>query len=447
MFPAWWRHLFTLACGKGKLAHPRRARISKPLASRRPAIEQLEDRLVPTTVSVPVYSLNAVGPTDGQGQQGGFVYVPITVDTLQDNGQGLNQIGLGNSSFVFYYNPKVFKPLTQANVTVGSLPDDPTFKSPGWAGNLVSVSGTPAGYGNVTLTTSGANLTSTGGGNLVILNFQVLANAPLGTAYIDLAADTGGNLTPPITSLGDGSDSGGMPFTPYTLAPNPNSNDPQGIPPGNGPTDNTGDVQTLAFSGSINGGTFELGFETATTTPISYSTTVTLLQSNIQSALDALSSIGPVNTLVTANSATNVSVTFQGTLGGGVTQPLMSVTSQLTGANALVLISDSGFGYYGLSNDSTFNDPTDGSVNITVPAVQDHFVLTAPSSIGAGTAFTFTVTAENTSNAIDSGYNGTVQFTSSDPLVSVGSGLPNNGASAMAVASSPLHSKRRAAKS
>ena len=44
-----------------------------------------------------------------------------------------------------------------------------------------------------------------------------------------------------------------------------------------------------------------------------------------------------------------------------------------------------------------------------------HFVLTAPATATAGTAFTFTVTAEDQENDTATGYTGTVDLTSSDP--------------------------------
>ena len=48
------------------------------------------------------------------------------------------------------------------------------------------------------------------------------------------------------------------------------------------------------------------------------------------------------------------------------------------------------------------------------------FILTAPPAVTAGTPFNITVTADNSSGATDTGYIGTIQFTSSD----VQAGLP-----------------------
>src|SRR5207249_2307959 len=52
----------------------------------------------------------------------------------------------------------------------------------------------------------------------------------------------------------------------------------------------------------------------------------------------------------------------------------------------------------------------------------DHFVITAPASVGAGTPFTITVTATDVNGNTATGYTGTVHFTSSDGLAS----LPGN---------------------
>ncbi len=52
---------------------------------------------------------------------------------------------------------------------------------------------------------------------------------------------------------------------------------------------------------------------------------------------------------------------------------------------------------------------------VTPPAVPDHFVLTiGPSSTVAGSAYSFTVTADTPNNTIDPNYTGTVTFSSSD---------------------------------
>ena len=285
---------------------------------------------------------------------------------------------MSGGSFVVLYDTSVFAQLQPADVSLGVLPDDPTYSTAnGWTVTYAPPSvGQPQGYAFIEIQAPGSgNVTTTGGGSLVVMNFHVLANAPIGTSHIDLAADTDSGGTPQ-TSLSDGFDGpvgGGLL---YNLQPNP--------------LDNTGDLQTITFGGAINaGGTFTLGFGGQTTGAINYSANPATLQANIQTALNNLPSIGTdtntgvTNSLVVAQSSTTVSVTFQGLLGGGVTQPVLSWTSNLTGTNASVAVTDSGFGYYGLpSNDNLLMDPTDGAVAVigtnTAPtANNDIYAITA----------------------------------------------------------------------
>src|SRR5205085_428962 len=70
-----------------------------------------------------------------------------------------------------------------------------------------------------------------------------------------------------------------------------------------------------------------------------------------------------------------------------------------------------------------------GSANVTLNTTNSgvtSFTVTAVSSAVAGQGFDVTVTARNATNAVLTGYNGTVTFTSNDPLVSPGNGLPVN---------------------
>ena len=63
-----------------------------------------------------------------------------------------------------------------------------------------------------------------------------------------------------------------------------------------------------------------------------------------------------------------------------------------------------------------------GSLDGTSTASYDKLVLAAPTAETAGTSFSLTVTAQNSSGATDTGYLGTIHFTSSD----VQAGLPAN---------------------
>jgi hypothetical protein len=61
-------------------------------------------------------------------------------------------------------------------------------------------------------------------------------------------------------------------------------------------------------------------------------------------------------------------------------------------------------------------DATAGAATVSVaPAAASLFVISGPSSVTAGTAFSITVTAEDAYGNVATGYTGTVHFTSSDP--------------------------------
>jgi hypothetical protein len=66
----------------------------------------------------------------------------------------------------------------------------------------------------------------------------------------------------------------------------------------------------------------------------------------------------------------------------------------------------------------TATDSANSSITGTSNAIavsSPHFVVSAPSSARAGSAFSFTVSARDANNAVFTGYTGTVHFTSTDP--------------------------------
>jgi hypothetical protein len=306
--------------------------------------------------------------------RGGTISVPININQLFDPTNGEGQIGLFGATLIVYYNSNVFQELGVSDVTLGAFPDDPSYSvANGWrvvySPPPADVSQNIAVIGIVAPSTGG--LTSTGGGSLVVLNFHVLPNAPLGDSYIDLAADENGPGSP-FTNVSDGFDLVQHGDVEYTLQPDPNANAAPSISPANGPIDNIGDSQTITFGGTINAGsTFALGFAGATTSPVTYSANPITLQNEIQAALNINPNIGVAapgvpDGLVVANSAASVTVTFQGGQGFANPQPLLTWSSSLTGTNASISVADSGLAYFGaLSNDPAFFDPTDGVVNIT----------------------------------------------------------------------------------
>ena len=75
------------------------------------------------------------------------------------------------------------------------------------------------------------------------------------------------------------------------------------------------------------------------------------------------------------------------------------------------------------ATDAATSSITGTQSGITVsPAAVDHFAVSAPSSVTAGTAFNVTVTAQDVYGNTVTGYQGKVHFTSSDP----GAVLPSN---------------------
>ncbi len=119
-------------------------------------------------------------------------------------------------------------------------------------------------------------------------------------------------------------------------------------------TNNTDTVQTITFAGGVTGGSFSLGFG-GSTTNIPYSTAAATLQSSIQSALDGLGTIGAGNTLVSAVSATDVTVTFQGTFANQAVTTMTSNGSGLNGANPTVAVATTTTGFAAWGSAPTAN--------------------------------------------------------------------------------------------
>ena len=141
-------------------------------------------------------------------------------------------------------------------------------------------------------------------------------------------------------------------------------------------TNNTNAVQTISFGGTPSGGSFVLNFSnlntnipstvSGSTAPINYSTTLTTLTGNIQSALDA--ALGTGNTLVSAVSATNVTVTFEGILSGmgALPQPNMVADgTNLAGLNPSATVTTTTNGFAAWSIVATGNTTT-GQLGITL---------------------------------------------------------------------------------
>ena len=99
-------------------------------------------------------------------------------------------------------------------------------------------------------------------------------------------------------------------------------------------TNGTGaaDVQTVSITGSPTGGTFVLGFRGAITAPIAYNASA----STVQSALQALATIGAGNVTCTGGAlpGTAVVCTFAGSLATGLQPALIAGEGGLTGGSS-----------------------------------------------------------------------------------------------------------------
>lgn len=92
----------------------------------------------------------------------------------------------------------------------------------------------------------------------------------------------------------------------------------------------TNEVQTVTITGVPTGGTFTLSYLGQVTAPIAFGATA----SAVQSALQALSTIGSGNALVTGSGGGPYTVTFSGTLAQTYTSTLVGNGALLTGGTA-----------------------------------------------------------------------------------------------------------------
>ena len=107
------------------------------------------------------------------------------------------------------------------------------------------------------------------------------------------------------------------------------------------PSAGTDEVQTLTIDAT--GGTFKLKFEGFTTSAISWSATNTTLRDNVDTALEALSSIGTGGITTAVGTMTagigTATVTFAGNLAKKAVG-LMTATSSLTGTSPTVAVAE-----------------------------------------------------------------------------------------------------------
>jgi PKD repeat protein len=177
MISSWWRKLVKLANNGGDSSRQTRRRTRRASSSYRPTLEQFEDRVVPTTLSIPT-TLSAV--------PGGTVQVPINIDNPNPAGSG----GLTAATIAITYDPRVFT-ARSADVQLGAV-------STGWS--LAANVNSTTGQVGISLST-GTPDTSTIGGSLAFITLHVNPNATAGPAPINLDANNSPSGSPVTTQL------------------------------------------------------------------------------------------------------------------------------------------------------------------------------------------------------------------------------------------------------
>jgi len=247
---------------------------------------------------------------------------------------------------------------------------------------------------------SGPN-TNTTGGSVILITFVVKNNAPAGQTPIYVATTFGGLPTKfTITN--------GPPGGTYQMPPRPQLSQPT-PPVGNVPY--PGPFFVPFVDGAVTIGPY-FGIA-GTPSTISQGTPFTV-------TVTAFTANNTVNTsysgtvLMSSSDPSAAFVPPSATLTNGV--GTFTVTLQTLGSQTLTATDAPTGTITGTSN----------PILVTTVGAQDHYVFSAPGNATAGSQFTFTVTAETQANTIDTGYTGTAHFTSSDPLVSAGNGLPSD---------------------
>jgi hypothetical protein len=190
------------------------------------------------------------------------------------------------------------------------------------------------------------------------------------------------------------------------------------------------DLSGIALGGTGFQGTFTIDY----TGPAVSNMTPTGLQSNpvfevdvafskpINAATFTTSQIvftGPAGP-ITVNAPTLISgnsyrITFPGQTTNGVYTLTIGPGVMDLAGNAMDQDAD------GMNGDS--GDAFTGNFNLVL-STATHFAVSAPSTVTAGTAFNFTVTALDASNNLDTHYTGMVHFTSTDSIASLQGNMP-----------------------
>jgi RHS repeat-associated protein len=324
--------------------------------------------------SSPAVTLS-LAPSTYTPSPGSVVTVPINVSSLP--------CGLIYANLILDFDPAVFG-VSPSDVTLASALTDDYF--------TVTTLTAVRGMMDIYVQNGGTGLDETlGSSTLVTVNFHVLGNAPSGATKIDLAADTNQVAGPTLgfeTYLEDND------FDTYTLNP--------------APIDNAQVLSPYVYSGS-DSNDVTLTVQSKTHFDVVTSSTVgagvafpiTVIALNGDSSVDTTYS----GTVHFTSSDGQAVLPANATLSSGV--GVFSVTLKTAGSQTVT------------ATDANASTMTGSSDTITV---NPYFAFSVPTDTEAGEPFVFTVTAQNEDTSYNSGYTGTVHFTSSDS----GAVLPGN---------------------
>lgn len=138
------------------------------------------------------------------------------------------------------------------------------------------------------------------------------------------------------------------------------------------PVAGTDEVQTITFGGTPTGGTFRLAYKGRVSAAISWSATNNTLRDNVDTALEALSTIGSGNVTTAVGTMTagigTLTVTFAGTLAKKLVPLITVFSNDLTGTAPTVAVAETTPGvsptHRGAPIGATVTDTTNGKVYI-----------------------------------------------------------------------------------
>lgn len=110
------------------------------------------------------------------------------------------------------------------------------------------------------------------------------------------------------------------------------------------PVNGTSEIQTITFGGTPDGGTFKLKFRGRTTATISWSATNNTLRDNVDTALEALSTVGTGNVATAIGTMTGgigtLTVTFGGDLAKSAVPLIQVAANALTGTTPTIEVEE-----------------------------------------------------------------------------------------------------------